>query len=527
VEGVAGSGKTYTLVQSILKNEAYDQPVIITCPTNEGLISAAEELIKAGRNPIHITNDRESPYCWLNILRGDVDFCVYQRYLYNREKTKEEADLFSGARAQLQMKLRKYVMLATPVMSRSIYKQLGFKKEVVSVYVDEGGLMKMIDLLPLLLFNRKRLWVFGDRKQNVPVIKDELDVDNLETLVRAFDQFINTSVSQWFANMDIPKVFIDVCRRLPDDCSRSMVDFFYKEEPSLAFQGYVRSNTFKTDLKPYVSYVPPCLMAYPFLKDRDKEIESVRLSNIVDYYEKSKNRASIVFVVTHNYLKDALVEIMRRKSKKKKEKEWVPPLIYNCHTAQSKTFKDVFFIPAYSATMFMDDRLFLVALSRHKRSLKVADVDVKRFYPFALIWYYMNIGVINDWNGSYEYYKRKERRGTSRYKSWCRLSVEWDKEKLSYEMISGRFSVVRRLATYKKGAFDEQIWLIKNKDISIFVEDFCAGKEIKPGIEPKYKWLMLYAPRSNIGIYRRENSKYACVDINSHWSNEGITVPIA
>jgi len=523
IQGVAGSGKTYSLVQSVLANNDQGSMVVIVCPTNEGLNSNASELITAGKRPIQITNDKTAPYSWHSQFAKNDDFNTFNLLIRRNEKTESEKKQLNFVREKLQQLLYGYVILVTPVMTRLLYRQLSFRKVIVSFYIDEGGLMKMVDLLLVLIFRRSRLWVFGDRMQNVPVVVPDIEQTNVSTLLKDFDVYINTSVSEWFDRLDIPKVFLKKCRRLPDDCADDVVDFYYLGG-SEAFKTYVTKNTLAIEPKPYVSFVPPSLLLYPYLNDKEKELEASRLSQLVTYYNKQKllNKTPDI-IVTHNYLKEAFLAIFNHKKKDNKNQGFVPT-IYSCYTAQSKTLKYVLFIPARLATSFMDDRLFLVAMTRHKDDFKLVSLCVKKFYPFKLMWYFKAIGVITSWKGSYNKYKKK-RRGHQKFKSWLSVEVEWDIKALHDLMENGVYSVLKRLSTYQKGSFDEQLWLLKNKDIQDDIEKFYAGQKIKTNQPSFYKWLKFFEPIKKFSVYRRENNSSQNINIFSEWG-KGLVLPI-
>jgi len=516
LEGVAGSGKTYVMANDIAKLDT-DSLIVVVCPTNEGLLSAAEEIIKVGRSPLIFTNDKLNEGSWHAYFKGDLDYDVFIAQLHSKNKSKDFKDYSALIRSNMKKKLLKHVILCTPVMARSFYTMFRMKNEYVNIFIDEAGLMKMIDLLPLLFYKFKRLWLYGDKRQNKPMVPESDEFDTLEKIVRKIDKYINISVSSWFDFMDIPKCYLNVCRRLPPDSATCMVDFFYEDSFDV-FKNYVRRNTLELEVTPCVSYMPRSLMMYPFMPNEEKEIEASRLNSLVKYIMvREKKKEPINVVVTHNYLKDALQEVYQ-KEKKRRNTDLVDLLpIHTSYLAQSKTFKNVIFLTPNTPSTFLDDRLFLVAASRHTVSFTAANLKTSRFYPFKLLFYLAKMRLITFFAS---YPKNKYRRDHKKFGTHVTLHITWPEGVLQSILMTGLYDKLLKLSTYDESSPNLQIWKILNSGLLEDVKSFKAGTYIMPDamVEPSYKWIFIYPPKQKISLYRRQNSGRIYLNDDKTWT---------
>jgi len=444
----------------------------------------------------------------------------------------EDKEQLKYLRGLVKVMLFTHVVLCTPVMARSLYTMFHLSNEDVNMFIDEAGLMKMIDFLPLAYYKRRRTWIYGDSKQNKPVVPEGEKMDNLESVIKKIDVFVNTSVSAWFKDLDITRSFRDVCRRLPQEHASKMVDFFYKDNP-VPFVEIVKKNTITLKDDPNVSFMPKSLMLYPHMSNHEKERETTRINEAVKYMQQKPGH--FVVVTTHNYLKDALLEVALRKATKRETRKEVKkeapdklseryrdegmiPEIHTSYLAQGDTFKNTFFMLPGSPSRFVDDRMCLVALSRHDTSFKTVNVDTKRMFNFRVIWYYAKVGVLSI-RGAYSSY-RKKRRGHYKHQNWVKLHLTWNKARLKQSVLEGVHDKLLAVSSYERGSAMEQLWLIENKEFIPDIDRFYNGESILGVKEPNYKWLMFHAVREAVSCYRRSNSKKRYLRWDQEWEYE-------
>jgi len=513
IQGVAGSGKSRELVKDVIRRRSRFDLVI--APTNKSVLSLAQKFTKEGIVSVHYTNDFESEYDYKKIFHNSSVYRDYMSFKTRPRKTDEEKKKWKEVKAEMLCSLFDCVVLATPVMARSLISSFNLKSHCnLTIYVDEAGILKTIDVLPIMLARRRSLWCYGDYRQNRPFVSEE-GLDFQQRVELKLNKLMTYGLLEWMADMDLPKHMLNECKRLPEKQAKPFVEFFYDDNSS---DGRKYQQVFNQDILTHYkvadfSKMPKAIRDFPYLFDRDKERESCYLWAYLTALDLRYYSDDVVFICTHNYLVDSVKEILGILFKEKKYK------VETSYLSQSETYQSCIFVPPSRPGFFVTDRLYLVSLSRHLISVKCPQVDTKTFFPKKFVWYSLMKGMcVGTWKIPKQ---RSKERGYVRYRNKIFVKIEWNVPMLTTCIRAGYYDNIIKLCEADKTKVNTfALWKKKNSKLVDFLSVFeRAGLGIPSVDRPEFKWLLLYSLPENYSFDRGTNNM--CLQYDLSWDRKG------
>lgn len=396
IRGVVGSGKSYKLSQDVLKHKPEGYPQIVVAETNSALTSVGEELEARGLSVIQFTH-KDTPFSLANVLKQDTTYTDWKFWAGRVPITKHEKELCKVVRRKFFDLLSKYVVLMTPSKAYTYYHASRAKDKQFSIYVDEGGLMTFLRSVQLLLFAVKRFWVYGDYDQQTPWTEHDMVQGTLEQRYLKMRDIMSNigmqSLAQLVKNMNVPELFISTSRRIPVKDAEAVVPFFYDNASNVQ----QAANWLDKKVPPIkfrisaTTWVPPALLKYERMSFFQKNKEASRMNKFLNWlseeidirYLKQELFFELTVISPYIHLIEGLEQMM---------KKFYIDIVDRCtvnfvtvRKAQGATYQNVVFYVTNSPGMFVDDRQFLVGLSRHKQNLFISDFNVSGMVSLGLL----------------------------------------------------------------------------------------------------------------------------------------------
>lgn len=424
-QGVVGSGKTYTMVQDIIRHKNPVTYTVVVAETNEALTTVGLELEKQKVQPVHFTF-KDHPFSQINILKGHEAFERFRFWHTHKATDPEEKSQKAYDLATYRAFLRDKVILATPSKVITLRRSLGLDSPM-NIYLDESGLMKFITFTAVLPMNINKLWAYGDYEQNKPyseydrIVPPE-DIYYIRAAM-AVSEAGDQSVSEWLHDMGCPQRNMRQSRRIPPQDADAIIPFFYDMAAGHELTAqWLESNEMDVEFRiAPTTYTPRALQTYPYMTQNQKDKEASRMRKILDRImvdmfaaqddqggdtvvrvkkrsvplrmlsirrdlkppDGSEKKDVLCFISPYTHLKDSLFQFIEVYYPMLKERFDLK--FMSTRTAQGLTTEHVIFYLPNSPGLFVTDRQLLVAMSRHTRTIRVSPFKLDTLVPLPML----------------------------------------------------------------------------------------------------------------------------------------------
>jgi len=310
---------------------------------------------------------------------------VYKAYVKAKKDlgvvpTKETRYLLKQAKDALKKQLDTYVILATASKISTYYNMfLRNSEDVYRVVIDEAGMYPLLSYMSVLLLEVVSVDLFGDYMQLSPYDKAEgqyltrLSSDK----ARVVHSFMYKGVMQYYFESGATILPSMECLRLaktsqPNE-GRKVVEFFYNNVPVRDYKWEIITEA-SLDAKETV-YVPEAIDEYPYQMREAKEKEAFALNVFV-------KRVSMLPTVdpdklTYIAVQKHLVKALKQNKAVKKAS--------TVRSFQGSADRSIALYLPRMNTIFIEDKLFLVAVSRHYWNLHMSGTSFKALHPVSVI----------------------------------------------------------------------------------------------------------------------------------------------